>query len=132
MRSKTFSYKSQHYLRLAKLRRREQLNEDLNHVGFLTKIQALEEDTELQETFTFKEEMKNSYKPQFVATMEKDVNSHASRKHWSCCETKTVLHDQILRSTWTFRIKRNRSTNAIIKFKARFYADRRSQEFGVN
>ena len=44
----------------------------------------------------------------------------------------TVPCDQIMRSTWTFRIKRNRSTNEIIKFKARFCADGARQEFGVN
>ena len=41
-------------------------------------------------------------------------------------------YDQILRSRHTLRIERNRSTNAIIKFKARFCADGRSQELGVN
>ena len=76
--------------------------------------------------------MKICYKPQFVAAMEQEINNNTSRKHWSYCEMSTVPCDQILRSTWTFRIKRNRSTNEIIKFKARFCADGRRQEFGVN
>ena len=117
---------------LAELRRRKYHNEDWNHVGFLTTIQALEEDVVLQETFTFKEAMKSSYKPQVVAAMEQEINNHTSRKHWPYCEMSAVPHDQILRSTWTFRIKRNRSTNKIINFKARFYADSKRQEFGVN
>ena len=42
-----------------------------------------------------------------------------------------VPYDQILRSTWTLRIKRNRSTVDIIKFKATLCTDGRSQELGI-
>ena len=66
---------------------------------FLTTIQAPEEVIELQESFTLKEAMKSSYKPQFIAAMEQEINNHASRKHCSCCELNFVPPDQLLRST---------------------------------
>ena len=104
----------------------------MNHVGFLGFFQALEEDIELQETLTFKEAIKSSCKPQFIAAMEQDINNHDFRKNWSRCKMNTVPYERILRSTWTFRIKRNRSKNAIVNFEARFCEEGRSQEFGVN
>ena len=64
--------------------------------------------------------------------MGKEINNHTSHKHWTNFELNSVLCGQILRSTWTFRINRNSSTNEIIKFKDRFYTDGRRQELCVN
>ena len=74
--------------------------------------------------------MISTWKPQSVDSMKKEINNHTSRKHWACCESHSVPFDQNLRSTWTFRIKRNYFTNAIIKFIAIFCTDGRSQELG--
>ena len=75
--------------------------------------------------------MSSDCKLQFMNDIEKEINIQASRKHWTYCELNFVLCDQILRSAWTFRLKRNLYTNAIMKHKARFYADERRQEVGV-
>ena len=60
------------------------------------------------------------------------INNHATRKHWECILKSDAPASLILLSTCTFRIKRNRSTSAIIKFKARFCANSRAQELDVN
>ena len=64
--------------------------------------------------------------------MEHEIKNHISRKHWKHLPMNEVPHDQMLRSTWTYRIKRNRSTGGVIKFKARFCTDGRSKELGIN
>merc|ERR1719416_376907 len=64
--------------------------------------------------------------------MEKEMENHVERKYWKYHLKDEVPQDQILRSTWTFKIKRNRSTGEVIKYKARFCADGRRQEFGIN
>jgi len=114
--------------------RRKQLDASLNHVGFIHVNKAPEEDMidPMKETFTFKEAMISPYKKNFVEVMEKEMDNHIKRKHWTYCKRDNVLFSSILRSTWTFKIKRNRSTGDIIKFKARFCADGRTQQQGIN
>ena len=113
---------------------RKQLDLTLNHVGFIQVNKALEEDTvdPMKETFTFKEAMNSPYKKQFVEAMTKEMKNHIKRNHWTYCKRSEVPIYNILRSTWTFRIKRNRSTGEVIKFKARFCADGRTQQLEVN
>ena len=90
------------------------------------------EDLEHQEMFAFKEDMKSNYELNFVQAMKHEIKNHTSRKHWKHEPMNEVPYDQILRSTWAFRMKRNRSTGHVIRLKARFCADGRRQEFGVN
>ena len=85
-----------------------------------------------KETCIFKEAMSNTHKKKFVEEMIYEIENHSSRKHWTHCLKKNVLVGQALRSTWKFRLKRNRSTGDIIKFKARFCADGMPQQLGVN
>ena len=59
--------------------------------------------------------------------MEHEIGNHASRKYWKYFPMSEVPYDQILRSNWTFRIKRNLFTGDMIKFKAMFWDDRRIQ-----
>ena len=64
--------------------------------------------------------------------MMKETTNHTERKHWTHCTKSSVPYSQIIRSTWAFKIKRDRSTGEVIKFKAIFCADGRYQELGVN
>ena len=50
---------------------RKQLNEDLNHTGFLAIVEPPEEVIEIKETFTLKEAMNSNHKPQFIHATEK-------------------------------------------------------------
>ena len=88
---------------------RKQLNPTLNHVGFFHVSNASEEDIDpLKEQCTFKEAMKSPYKQKFSKAMVHEINKHATRKHWDYVRKSDVPESLILRSTWTFRIKRNR------------------------
>ena len=49
--------------------------------------------------------MKSNYKLNFAQVMEHEIKNHTSRKHWKCEPMNEVHYDQILRSTWTFRMK---------------------------
>ena len=67
--------------------------------------------------------------------MKKQNNNHANRanrEYWSCCLKDKIPVSKTLRSAWTLNVKRNRFTGDIIKPKARFCADGRSQELGAN
>ena len=64
--------------------------------------------------------------------MAQEINKHATRKHWKCFRKSEAPASQIMRSTWTSRIKRHGSTSDIIKFKALFCAYGRVQELGIN
>lgn len=113
--------------------KKKQLDASLNHVGFINVDTASEEDEDpMKEIYTYKEAMSSSHKKEFVDAMMKEISNHTKRNHWTYCRKSSVPYSQILRSTWTFRIKRDRSTGDIKKFKARFCADGRSQEEGVN
>ena len=76
--------------------------------------------------------MKSPHKEKFISAMVKEINEYTTQKHWKYCLNSTVPPSLILRYTWTFRIKRNRPTGDIMKFKARFCADGRSEELGIN
>ena len=76
--------------------------------------------------------MRSPYKEEFVSAMVQEINNYATRKHWKHIRKSEAPASQILRSTWTVCIKRHRSTGDIIKFKARFCADGRTQELGIN
>ena len=64
--------------------------------------------------------------------MVQEINNHDTRKHWKHIQNSNVPASLILRSTWTFYIKRNGSTGDIIKFKARYCADGRAQELDID
>ena len=71
----------------------------------------------------FKEAMNSPYKKKFVEAMEKEMKNHIKHKHQIYCKRSDILIYNILRSAWTFRIKYNRLTGKVIKFKARFCTD---------
>ena len=104
---------------------RKQLDPTLNHAVFVHGSHALEEDVDpLKEHCTFKEAMKSPCKEDFAAAMVQKTNNYANRKHWKYCRKSDAPASLILRSTWTFSIKR--STGDMIKCKARFCADGRT------
>ena len=118
--------------RIAALQRK-QLDPTLNHAGFVHASYASEEDVDpLKEHCAFKEAMKSPYKENVVKVMVHETNNNAFREHWGCIRKSDPPASLILRSTWTFRIKRNRSTGSTIKFKFRFCANGRTQELSIN
>ena len=94
---------------------------------------ASEEEIDLlKEHCTFKEATKSPYKDVFAKAMIQEINNYATREHWEHVLKSDAHASLILRQTWTFRIKRNAPTGAIVKFKARLCADGRTQKLGVN
>ena len=63
--------------------------------------------------------------------MAQEINKHATRKHWKCFRKLETPASQIMRSTWTLRIKRHGSTSDIINFKALFCAYGHVQELRI-
>ena len=114
--------------------KRKQLDPFLIQVGFIQVNKAIEEDTvdPMKEVCAFKEVMASPCKKNFVEAMEKEMHNHIKRKHWTHCKRFEVPLSCVLRSAWTFKIKINRSTGDIIKCKARFCDDGRTQRQGVN
>lgn len=113
--------------------KRKQLDPTLNHVDFDHVTNASDEDIDpLKQHCAFKEVMKIPCKEKCSSAMIKEINNHTNHKYWKYCRKSEVPLYLILRSTWTFHIKRNRSTEEIIKFKARFCVDVRTQEVGIN
>ena len=110
----------------------------LNNVGFIQattlsegETTALEGVDPLQETFTCKEAMNSPHEKDFLKAVHEETSTHALKNHWRRCLKDDIPLHQNLRSAWYFRIKKNRSTREIIKFKARFCADGSRQTLGV-
>ena len=112
--------------------KRKQICPALNQDSFSHASKASDEDVDpLQEHCTFKESMKSPVKENFVSAMVKEINNHASCENWKNCRKSGAPVPNILRSTWAFYVKRNRSTGDTIKFNARFCADGSAQELGI-
>ena len=86
----------------------------------------------MKETFTFKEAMNSPHEKDFAKAIEKEMKNNIQHKCWTCCKRNDVPFSSILRSTWMFKIKRNCSAGDIIKFKARFCSNGRTQQQGIN
>ena len=67
--------------------------------------------------------MKSPYKENFVKAMVHKIKNHTSREHWEHVRKSDAPAFLILRTTWKFRTKKNKSTGSMIKFKARICAD---------
>ena len=70
---------------------------------------------------------------QFVEAIVKEINGHVDRKHWELVRRDEVPEDvDVLPSVWSMRRKRDLTTGAISKHKARLNLHGGKQEFGVN
>ena len=103
-------------------------NLTLNHLHPM----ALLAGKENNETYTFKEMLKQEDAPQFIDAMRKEVQVHEERDHWEIIHrsqlppgTKTIL------SIWSFKRKRFPS-GELNKHKARLCAHGGMQTWGVN
>ncbi len=69
----------------------------------------------------------------FVHAVVKEVNDHVSLNHWQLIKRSEVPEDTtVVPSVWAMRRKRDLTTNAITKHKARLNLHGGKQEFGVN
>ena len=97
------------------------------HLGFIQVNQFLEEEGDpIKDVFTFKEVMASAYKAKFKESMETEIPKHTNSKHWTYYKKDDMPLYETLRSMWTFRIKRNRSTGEVVKIEACFYDDGQS------
>ena len=114
------------------IQRFEELNQHydntLNHMhlfAYLTDIST-------NETFTFQQAMKEEDKMDFVTAMEKEVDDHESREHWSIVRRNTLPKDaKPIKAIWSFKRKR-RPDGSLLKHKARLCAHGGMQRWGDN
>jgi hypothetical protein len=70
---------------------------------------------------------------QFVEAIIKEVNRHVDRDHWALVKQADVPENvEVLPSVWSVRCKRDLTTGAIFKHKARLNIHGGKQEYGVN
>ena len=110
----------------------EELNELFD--GTLNQFHMLAFSTDISsnEVFTFREAMKQEDKLDFVQAMEKEIEDHQSRDHWSIVE-RSSLPDTAkpIRAIWSFKRKR-RPDGTLLKHKARLCAHGGMQTWGTN
>ncbi len=69
---------------------------------------------------------------QFVNLVVKELNGHVNQKHWLVIPKEEVPEDtDIIPLVWALRCKRNLTTGAITKHKARLNLHGGKQEFGM-
>ena len=82
------------------------------------------------DTMTLSEALRQPDRDKFLAAMQKELNDHITRGHWTVLPTKNIPpHKKRLPMVWTMKRKRN-PIGEIIKWKARLCAGgHRSVEF---
>ena len=70
---------------------------------------------------------------EFVKAVVQEINGHVENEHWALVKRDSVPEDaQIVPSVWSLRRKRNLTTNAITKHKARLNLHGGKQVYGMN
>ena len=110
----------------------EELNEHydgtVNHLHFL----SFATETSTNEVYTYNQAMKQPDKLQFVEAMEKEIEDHQSRNHWTVVHRSTVpLNAKPIKAIWSFKRKR-RPDGSLLKHKARICAHGGMQKWGDN
>jgi len=87
---------------------------------------------ENNETFTFREMLKQEDSADFIEAMKKEVNDHESRGHWEVVpRSHKPLADKSILAIWSFKRKRF-PDGRLNKHKARLCAHGGVQQWGVN
>ena len=95
-------------------------------------IFSLLTDVSTNEVFTFREAMKQEDRLDFVAAMEKEIEDHESRKHWSIVKRSSLPKDaKPIKAIWSFKRKR-RPDGTLLKHKARLCAHGGMQQWDNN
>ena len=93
---------------------------------------SLTTDISTNETFTYHTAMKEKDRMQFIHAMEKEVDDHESRNHWSIVERSTLPDNaKPIKAIWSFKRKR-RPDGTLLKHKARLCAHGGMQQWGDN
>ena len=85
------------------------------------------------ETYTYREAMQQSDAADFIRAMQKEVDDHVSRNHWSLIRRDSVpdTSSKPILSIWSFKRKRA-PDGTLLKHKARLCAHGGMQKWGVN
>ena len=114
------------------IRRFEEVNEhydctmnNLHMFSFLT-------DLSTNDVFTFRQAMKQDDRIDFVRAMEKEIEDHESRNHWTVVHRSTIPpRAKPIKAIWSFKRKR-RPDGTLPKHKARLCAHGGMQQWGYN
>ena len=98
------------------------LNE-VHHLFYATDIST-------NESFTFRNAMKQDDKLDFLDAMEKDISDHENGKHWSIVHRDTLPNRaQPIKSIWSFK-RKWKPYGELLKHKARLCAHGVLQQWG--
>ena len=87
---------------------------------------------EANESYTFKEMLKQDDRARFVEAMEKEISDHTSCKHWDIVLRSTMPKEmKTIMAIWSFKRKRF-PDGRLNKHKARLCAHGGQQQWGVN
>lgn len=93
---------------------------------------SLTSDVSSNETFTYQTAMKQDDWPMFVQAMEKEIDDHESRNHWSLVPRASLPRTaKTIKAIWSFKRKRF-PDGTLNKHKARICAHGGMQEWGEN
>ena len=100
--------------------------------GTLNEVHQLMYSTDIStnESFTFRNAMKQEDKMSFVAAMEKEIYDHENGKHWSVVHRSTLPNKtRPIKAIWSFKRKR-KPDGEVLKHKARLCAHGGMQQWG--
>ena len=110
----------------------EQVNENFDGTcnGILHHVYTAAK--EANESYTFKEMLKQDDRSKFVDAMEKEISDHTSRNHWDIVLRSTMPKEmKTIMAIWSFERKRF-PDGWLNKHKARLCAHGGQQQWGVN
>mmetsp|Transcript_1517 Transcript_1517/g.3873 ORF Transcript_1517/g.3873 Transcript_1517/m.3873 type:complete len:131 (+) Transcript_1517:1345-1737(+) len=82
----------------------------------------LQTDIRTNETLTYHKALKEEDRMDFIKAVEKEMEDHESRNHWSNAKRSTLPHNsKPTKAIWSFERKR-RPDGTILKHKARLFA----------
>ena len=114
------------------IRQFEEVNEHFDNTINGMHMFSLTTDISTNETFTYHTAMKEKDRMQFIQAMEKEVDDHESRNHWSIVERSTLPNNaKPIKAIWSFKRKR-RPDGTLLKHKARLCAHGGMQQWGDN
>ena len=89
-------------------------------------------DVSTNEVFTFTQAMKEDDRMDFVSAMEKEIQDHESRGHWTIVTRSSLPQNaKPIKAIWSFKRKR-RPDGTLLKHKARLCAHGGMQQWGDN
>ena len=114
------------------IKRFDELNEHYDGTINQMHLFSYVTDVSTNEVFTFTQAMKEDDRMDFVSAMEKEIQDHESRGHWTIVTRSSLPQNaKPIKAIWSFKRKR-RPDGTLVKHKARLCAHGGMQQWGDN